>query len=83
MHTLGLVDAPEQPLATHYHVSGLTRTSFSSLFRGQAQPIGEAEEFSALVAGTGDLDGTEAVFPGVISAKGRRLEIRPLPPRAE
>lgn len=72
--TFILANAPGHPLPTHFNVSGFTRSTFSSVF-ASGQPFGEAVKFVSLVSGTGDIDGTPAVFQGAISVLGQHIEV--------
>ena len=77
-HNFALTDDTNaQPLTIHFELSGLTRATFISLLNGKGRPFGTAYEYGAIMSGTGDVNGTNALFEGAISGKGRKIEIVP------
>ena len=76
-HVFALTNADSQVLTSHFVVSGLARATFVSLLNRQGAAIGAAYEYVAAVSGSGDVNGTEALFQGTISGLGRKIEIVP------
>ena len=78
LHSLSLKDAVgAPPLTIHFEVSGLTRATFVSLLNDSGKSLGTAYEYSAVMSGTGDVNGKDSLFEGGISGKGRKIEIVP------
>lgn len=65
-----LVDQPGfAPLSLHFSVSGLTVTTQSGVVR-HGQVVGQVDEISAGVSGTGDANGALLIIQGSVDANG-------------
>ncbi len=66
-----LVDQPGFPaLSLHFNVSGLTVTSQSGVVNRRGQVVGQVDDISGQVSGTGDSNGALIIIQGTIHAEG-------------
>jgi hypothetical protein len=70
-----LVDQPGYPsLSLHFNVSGLTATTESGFVNRRGQVVGQIDQISGKVSGTGDSNGAFLLIQGSVNAAGTSTE---------
>lgn len=64
-------------LTLNFTVTGLSQTKYKSLFDDQGSVIGVSEEYGMAVAGTAQINGSDATVRGTVANLGRSVEVVP------